>query len=95
MERHGSSVSAAVGGTASLASDLVTITLMSMASGSVTVEPQQKKLPSSMTVARLKQLCERVFKVSSNRHNSRNGMWRAFLMLLVYRAKSYGSKYGT
>ena len=65
MERHGSSVSAAVGGTASLASDLVTITLMSMASGSVTVEPQQKKLPSSMTVARLKQLCERVFKVSS------------------------------
>lgn len=53
-------------GTRSMASDMVQVTLTSFVAASCTVEPVKKRLPASMTVGKLKQLCKRLFKVDTD-----------------------------
>ncbi|CAM9383954.1 unnamed protein product [Chrysoparadoxa australica] len=51
------------GGTGTLASDMISVSLCSMASGSCTAEPTCKKLPGSLPIKRLKVLCKQLFKL--------------------------------
>jgi tubulin-specific chaperone E len=48
-------------GTRSLATEMLALTLVSMATGSMTMAPTEKRLPASMTVGRLKQMLHRKF----------------------------------
>eukprot|EP00520_Triparma_pacifica_P017840 CAMPEP_0118652108 /NCGR_PEP_ID=MMETSP0785-20121206/11140_1 /TAXON_ID=91992 /ORGANISM="Bolidomonas pacifica, Strain CCMP 1866" /LENGTH=589 /DNA_ID=CAMNT_0006544599 /DNA_START=78 /DNA_END=1845 /DNA_ORIENTATION=+ len=51
------------GGTGNLASDTINVTVQSMAAGSCTMEPIRKRVPSSLQLGRLKQICKRAFKL--------------------------------
>ena len=53
-------------GNSSMASSMVQVTLTSLASASCTMEPLKKRLPASMTVGKLKQMCKRLFKVDTD-----------------------------
>lgn len=60
--RYGAHVSAsAQQGTGTIAAETLTLTLRSMAANSIEKDPVTKKLPSSMAVVKLKQLCKRLF----------------------------------
>ena len=47
----------------SLSNDTINVTIHSMAAASCTVEPMSKRLPSSLAIGRLKQMCKRAFKL--------------------------------
>ncbi|CAM9105857.1 unnamed protein product [Discosporangium mesarthrocarpum] len=64
---HGEAMAPMAGGGAAasrtLASDMVSLTIVSLAAMSCTFKPAKKRLPSSMTISKLKQLCKRLFKL--------------------------------
>ena len=49
----------------SLGNETVLVTIRSMASNSCTMQPVTKRLPLSLKIERLKHLCERIFKLST------------------------------
>ncbi len=51
------------GGASTLAREMLGVTLVSMAASSMTLAPVEKKLPGSLTVAQLKQLCHKLFRL--------------------------------
>ena len=51
------------GGTGTLAKGLLVVTLVSMASGSMTLPPVEKKVPGTLTVGQLKLLFSKLFKL--------------------------------
>ncbi len=51
------------GTTGSMANDTINVTIHSMSASSCTVEPMSKRLPSSLQIGRLKQMCKRAFKL--------------------------------
>lgn len=73
MEQHGESVGGGNGvergdgasGLGSLAREMVLVRLVSMAPGSITQGPVERKLPGSLTVGQLKLLCQRLFKLEA------------------------------
>ncbi|GMI05375.1 hypothetical protein TrLO_g7653 [Triparma laevis f. longispina] len=64
-KKHAASICMAGGGSAqsSLSNDTINVTIHSMAAASCTVEPMSKRLPSSLAIGRLKQMCKRAFKL--------------------------------
>lgn len=50
-------------GTTNLAAEVLSVRLVSLATSCLTAEPVEKRLPGSMTVGRLKQLLQRLFKL--------------------------------
>ena len=82
-ELHAPAVAAsAVGGT--LASSVATLTLRSMAGGSCMLEPQTKRLPLSMEVGALRQLCAKLFRAADSS-----------LLRLSFREKAAADAYPT
>ena len=59
-------------GTGSLAQELITVTLRSMAAGSIEKEPVKKKVPGSFQVAKVKQLCKRLFDLGESASRSQH-----------------------
>lgn len=57
-------------GASNMASSMTEVTLISLAAASCTVEPAKKRLPGTMTVGKLKQLCKRLFKVDTDQQVS-------------------------
>lgn len=55
-----------------LAATMAQVTLTSLAAASCTLEPAKKRLPATMTVGKLKQLCKRLFKVDTDQQVWRN-----------------------
>lgn len=51
------------GGASALAREMLAVTLVSMAASSMTMAPVEKRLPGSLTVAQLKQLCHKLFRL--------------------------------
>jgi len=47
----------------SLGSDTINVTIHSLSAASCTVAPISKRLPASLVIGRLKQMCKRVFKL--------------------------------
>jgi hypothetical protein len=47
----------------SLGSDTINVTIHSLSAASCTAEPMSKRLPASLQIGRLKQMCKRVFKL--------------------------------
>jgi len=80
-ELHAPAVHAAASA-GTLASSVATVLLRSMAGGSCTIEPQTKKLPLSMEVGALRQLCAKLFKAHD-----------ATLLRLSFRDRSAGDAY--
>jgi len=71
VQQHGEIASWAVGGegggagvgTGTLAKGMMLVTLVSMASGSMTLPPVEKKIPGTLTVGQLKLLFSKLFKL--------------------------------
>ena len=80
-ELHAPAIHAAASA-GTLASSVATVLLRSMAGGSCTIEPQTKKLPLSMEVGALRQLCAKLFKAQD-----------ASLLRLSFRDRSAGDAY--
>lgn len=53
-------------GTASLAKEMLNVRLVSMASGSMTIAPVEKKIPGGLTVGLLKQLMQKLFRLEQS-----------------------------
>mmetsp|Transcript_5190 Transcript_5190/g.10972 ORF Transcript_5190/g.10972 Transcript_5190/m.10972 type:complete len:641 (+) Transcript_5190:181-2103(+) len=50
-------------GGSSLGADTINVTIHSMAAASCTTDPMSKRLPASLNIGRLKQMCKRAFKL--------------------------------
>ena len=67
-EKHASSMLpiGAGGSSMSMGNHTINVTIHSMAAASCTSEPMSKRLPSSLNIGRLKQMCKRAFKLDTD-----------------------------